>query len=474
MLALSSSAYTQMYQIHLDGVLGLVVIVSGWWITSRSSVAQPEDGVIDLWTMWAEDPGQLQALLDRYGQVSGLAVKVTTDVDEEKVSKGLAGPIPPDLVILSSNDLVGSYYHQDLVEPLNGWIEATDIDVDDINPAPLAQCETPGGDYACLPWGCDVFALVWKKDAFASVGLDPECPPQTLEELVAFADKLTLRDEDGELGKVGFTPDFSRSHTELYARVFGGSWTGDGGTELTVNSGPMIDAADWQLRFYDTPDLRAFVSSLDRYMESSHPHYAGRRLSCQQCHRASSPISRKAPDRAFYDGKVAMMVAGQWQVWPDRVHAQPELDYGVAPFPPPADHPEWANTAVVEGPVVVIPAGAKDREAAADLLAWMMSPEIVAEAAYTHASLPTSRQAAQDPRFRQIPGLEVFLALMAHPNARGAVTTPIDPELNEALGRVEEQLLHGRGGGVPMLLLNEVQAQLSAKLRDVAAYHDWR
>jgi multiple sugar transport system substrate-binding protein len=453
-------------------LLGLVVIVSGWWIVRSSSLAQPEEGVIDLWTMWAEDPGQLQALLDRYGQASGLPLRVTTGVEEEKVSKALAGPTPPDLVILSSSDLVGSYYEQGLVEPLSGWIEATGIDVNDIYPAPLAQCKTPDGDTVCLPWGCDVFALLWNKDLFAAAGLDSEQPPQTLEDLVAFADQLTERNEQGQLSQVGFIPDFPRPHTELYARVFGGSWTSGGGAELTVNSGPMIDAAEWQLRFYDTTGVGAFVSSLDRYLESSHPHFAGRRLSCQQCHRAASRVSRRAPDNGFYDGKVAMMVAGQWQVWSDRVHLRSELNYGVAPFPPPADHPERANTVVVEGPVVVIPAGASDREAAVDLLAWMMSPEPLAEVAYTHASLPTSRHAAQDPRFRQNLGLETFLALMAHPNARGAVTTPVDRELNEALGHVEEQLLHGRGGRVPMLLLNEVQAQLSAKLGGVAACHD--
>ena len=47
------------------------------------------------------------------------------------------------------------------------------------------------------------------------------------------------------------------------------------------------------------------------------------------------------------------------------------------------------RTAVVQGPVVFIPAGGTDKEAAANLLAWMMSPEIVAEETYTTFSLPT-------------------------------------------------------------------------------------
>jgi multiple sugar transport system substrate-binding protein len=145
-------------------------------------------------------------------------------------------------------------------------------------------------------------------------------------------------------------------------------------------------------------------------------------LSCQQCHPANPRVDAKIPEHGFYDGKVAMMVDGQWPVWPSYApHFQPEPNYGVAPFPPPADNPERTNSVVVEGPVVIIPAGATDRQAAADLLAWMMSPEIVAEEAYTRANLPTSREAAQDSRFQRIPNFGLFIQLLAHPNAKGGV-----------------------------------------------------
>jgi ABC-type thiamine transport system substrate-binding protein len=70
------------------------------------------------------------------------------------------------------------------------------------------------------------------------------------------------------------------------------------------------------------------------------------------------------------------------------------------------------KTTVVQGPVAVLPAGARDKEAVGDLLAWMMSPEVQAEAMYAHASLPARRTAAQDPRFVNAPGFEVFVALM--------------------------------------------------------------
>jgi len=165
-----------------------------------------------------------------------------------------------------------------------------------------------------------------------------------------------------------------------------------------------------------------------------------------------------------------MMVSGEWQVGPGHIaQFQPELDYGVAPFPPPADHPERGNTAVVQGAVAVLPAGGRDKEAAAHLLAWMMSPEVMAEATHGRVLLPARRTAAQDPRFQGTPGLEVFAALMAHPNAVPGVTMPNSLEVNEALGGVEDEVLHS--GGDPALLLGEVQARLAPKLAEAAAHH---
>jgi multiple sugar transport system substrate-binding protein len=287
-----------------------------------------------------------------------------------------------------------------------------------------------------------------------------------MEELVEYADKLTVRDEEGELRQIGFVPDLFRSHTDLYARMYGGSFYGDNGTAVTLSAQPVVDALNWQRQFYErygAEEVVEFASSLNRYLDSGHPVYAGRRLSCQQCHRNPPRKSDRLPDHSFYAGKVAMVVGGAWQVGENYAHLRPELNYGVAPFPPPADHPARANTTVVEGTVTILPTGARDKEEAARLLAWMMSPQVMAEATYAHAILPSRRTAAEDPRFLNTPGFEVFVELLAHPNAAHTVTTPISPEVNEALARVEAEVLHG-GNSAAALLLDEVQVELAPRL----------
>jgi len=442
-------------------LLGFVIILSSWWFISSGSQAQPSEGVVDVWATWGDDSSQLQALFDRFSQSSSIPVKVTTQVGSDELLQSLESAEPPDLVILSSSDLIGAYNDRGLVDPLGHWIASTGIALDDIYPAPRAQCTGPEGRQLCLPWGCDVDALFWNKNLFRAAGLDPERPPQTMEEMVEYAKELTIHDGEGELSQVGFIPDFPRSHADLYVRMFGGAFYSDEGAELAVNSQPVVDALKWQIQFYNgyaPEDLRDFVSSLTPYMTSEHPIFAGRRMSCQQCHRSSPIRNNKTPDTGFYKGRIAMMIDGQWQASPDTLsQKEPQVNYGVAPFPPPSAHPERANTAVVRGPVLIIPAGAMDKEAAIQLLAWMTSPEILAEAAYANSLLPTSHTSAQDPRFQQIPNFKVFVDLLAHPNAKPAVTTPISLELNEALGQVEKELLYK--GGDPVPLLNEVQAE---------------
>jgi multiple sugar transport system substrate-binding protein len=464
----------EMRKIGVVLLLGFVVIVGSWWIMRSDSPAQPEEGVLDVWATWGDHADWLQSLYDRFSQSSGVPVRVTTQVRSEDLLEALADLEPPDLVILSSADLIEAYNQQGLVESLDGWIQASGIDLNDIYPAPLAQCQGLNGATLCLPWSCDVDALFWNKDLFAAAGLDPERPPRTMEELVEYASRLTIRDETGELGQVGFIPDFPRSHAELYVRMFGGAFHSDKGCELTVNSQPVIDALNWQMPFYSTnapEDLKDFISSFTPYMTSHHPLYAGRRMSCQQCHRSSPIQNGKAPDIGLSEGKIAMMIDGEWQVSPNALSPEEfQVNYGVAPFPPPSAYPERANTVVVRGPVVIIPTGAMDKEAAVQLLAWMMSPEIVAESAYANSSLPTSRTAAQNSGLQQVPDFKVFMDLMAHPNAKPAVTMPVSSELNEALGQVEEEVLHK--GGEPAPLLDKVQAEFAPKLKEPLSYHD--
>ena len=110
----------------------------------------------------------------------------------------------------------------------------------------------------------------------------------------------------------------------------------------------------------------------------------------------------------------------------------------------------------------MVPSGAKNKEASADLLAWMMSPEIVAEEMVANFNLPSSAKAAEDPRFHENAKFEVFLNLMGNPNAVAPVMSPINGEVSTALGQIEEQVLATCADPLP--LLEAAQAELQPLL----------
>jgi len=405
------------------------------------AASTPEPVVLRVWIQWGDNPQQIQTLFDKYTAETGIKVEVTAPLEEDKILPALTGSEPPDVLVLSGGDLVKSYAKENLVMELSDIIKAGNIDLNDFFDAPLEQCKS-GDQILCLPWGTDMYALFWNKDMFEAAGLDPNTPPATMEQLAEFADKLTQTDADGNLTQVGFLPDQGWTHDDLYVRMFGGFWYNEDGQHVTANSQPMIDSLTWQQQFYSKygADKVLALSSgwADAYMSADYP---------------------------FYTGKMAMYVDGEWMTGPNFISAfKPEASYGVAPFPPPADHPERANTATVGGTVAVIPSGAPNKDASAKLLAWMMSPAIVAEEFCFNANLPTSKTAAQDPCFTDNPKFKVFMDLMASPNASYIITTPISLEFNDAFGTAYERIVHN--GEDPKTVLDELQAEFEPKLQE--------
>jgi multiple sugar transport system substrate-binding protein len=406
--------------------------------SSDGAAAAGSDETLDVWVTWGDNPAQLQSLFDRYAEETGIKVTVNAPVDDPKVIAGLSGNEPPDVLVLGEPANIGSWAREGLVTPIDDFLQTGKVDLEDMADGAEGQCVYQG-QYFCLPWGTDTYALFWNKDLFEAAGLDPDTPPATMEELAEFAKQLTITDDSGAITQVGFIPDFSWSHLGLYVSMTGGYWYNEDGTQLTLTSEPVVNALLWEQQFYcdyDVEEIVRFTSSFGGYM---------------------------SPDNGFYAGKIAMQVEGEWQPGPNFIQAfKPELFYDVAPFPPPAANPENANTSLIYGSVALIPAGVEDKEAAFDLLAWMMTPEILGEQMVANFNLPTSAKAAEDPRFTENENFQVFVNLMNDPNAKSPILSPINAEVTAALEAIEEQVL--RNCADPLPLLEEAQATLQPQL----------
>jgi ABC-type glycerol-3-phosphate transport system substrate-binding protein len=158
-----------------------------------------------------------------------------------------------------------------------------------------------------------------------------------------------------------------------------------------------------------------------------------------------------------------MMVDGEWMTGDNFIEGlKPDLWYGVAPIPYPAGEPGNKDTNVVGGTVALIPSGVEHKDAAAKLLAWMMSSEIVADEMIANFNLPSSKEAAKDTRFHENEKFAVFMDLANSSNATFHVFTSISSDLLTELELIEEQVLHT--GADPGPLLREAQEKLQPML----------
>jgi len=119
-----------------------------------------------------------------------------------KVVTGVVGGNPPDVAVLDTPELY-SLLDQNAIIPLDdliakqpsGWL-------DDFYPALLLNARSNGHIYS-IPYQRSTVIFFYNKDMFQKAGLDPNSPPKNWTQLVADAQKLTIRDASGQVTQWG-------------------------------------------------------------------------------------------------------------------------------------------------------------------------------------------------------------------------------------------------------------------------------
>ena len=219
-------------------------------------------------------------------------------------------------------------------------------------------------------------ALYYNKAMFRAAGLDPERPPRTWDELLAYADRLTVRRPDGtptragfSLRKTGFKPGTAEKwFTFLFSA--GGRPFAEDGTRATFNS----DAGRAALDFYRTV--------LDRRIDA---------------------VTHEGDQQGFGQGRVAMFFrelhVARWMR-----ETYPDVEFGVAPLPAGA-------TSVSSGGVYLLSVS-KASPNAAD--AWRFISFLMGDEAYGRyiaigGILPMTKSVAASPSVRADSVMQVFL-----------------------------------------------------------------
>jgi ABC-type glycerol-3-phosphate transport system substrate-binding protein len=176
-----------------------------------------------------------------------------------------------------------------------------------------------------------------------------------------------------------------------------------------------------------------------------------------------------SPQNPFISGIVAMELQG---VWMHNFIAElaPEIEWGAAPFPYPADRPELADSSPVEEDVLVIPRGAKHPNEAFEFIAFVNSRK-GSELLNMGQRKFTPLLDVSQPFLRDHPNpyIEVFIDLAKSRNAFVPPQMPLWQEYQAEMQTAFDQIWLAEK--TPEDALQDVQARMQAKLdRDLKRY----
>lgn len=210
-------------------------------------------------------------------------------------------------------------------------------------PAFMDNSMTGGKTYG-IPFQRSTPVLYWNKEAFKAAGLDPETPPATWEEQIAFGKKLTKRDANGNVTQWGVRIPSSGFPYWLFQGL------------TTQNDVILANDAGNKTNFDDPKVVEALQYLVDLSVK----------------HEVMQPgiIEWGSTPKAFFEGQTAMMWTTTGNLTNVRNNAP--FDFGVAMLP--ANKRRGAPTG--GGNFYIFKDASEDERAAAlELIKFMTAPE---------------------------------------------------------------------------------------------------
>lgn len=283
-------------------------------------------------------------------------------MNPQKLMTAIVGGVPPDLV-QQDRFTIGDWASRDAFRPLDDLLQADlrsrdplAIHQKDYVPATWTETVSQGHVFA-IPNDTDDRVLFYNRALFKQAGLDPDKPPQTWEEMIADAKRLTQRAPTGGYDRMGLVPIFGQGWLYLW------SWQEDGevmsadGRRCTLDNPQTVQALSALVSWYDA---LGGVDAINAF---------------------AGGFGSDAQD-PFITGKLAMRVEGDVLI-NSIARYKPDLDFAVAPVPVPEERLRHEGRFSHEstwvtwsgGHSFAIPRGAKHVREAWEFMQWFNSPE---------------------------------------------------------------------------------------------------
>jgi sn-glycerol 3-phosphate transport system substrate-binding protein len=316
------------------------------------------------------------------------------------------------------------------VAPIQDFVDQENDDLSDLDERSV-QSYTVDGKLWGMPFCVDIPLLYYNKPVFTEVGLDPEKPPQTLEELRQYSQKILKRDASGNVVRSGVSLAITLWTEQIFARQ------GD----LMVDKNNGHDGRATKVLFNNDTGLRFFQWWHDM-VEEGLAFNVGRNPSGADNYLAVA--SGRAAMTFGYAGALRSVVNALQK-------GVEGVEIGVGPMPGFADG---------TGSTLLLPHGLwilnlrpkEEQEAAWKFIKWFMEPEQQAEWFAGSGQLPVSRSSVELPAAQgvvaQYPFFETALGLYMgvppNPASLGIMLGPFPEVRKDIEDGIEEMLVGGK------------------------------
>ena len=289
-----------------------------------------------------------------------------------------AAGTPPDVFhTWDCVERMGNWASRDMIVPLDDYVKGSNFDLNDYIGDVMDTCKMDGKIWGMVDSG-GLMSLWSRPSLLKDIGKDEKSVPASTDELWAWGDKLTTKDKDGNIERLGFLPP-----AWTWARF---AWiTNFGGKLWDINSNQPTP---------EDPGVMAALNDVVTHVKS---------LGVDNLTRWSSSIgSQSGAQSPYLADKLVYQLDGDWtgqtifDFHPDWVAG---ADYNMSALPVPGSGEAKGTPAITlwSWPLV-IPAGGKNQDYAWEFMRFMLSPEYQLNVHGKFKELVLRKSMKSDPR----------------------------------------------------------------------------
>lgn len=419
-------------------IIAVVLVACG--SNGEEAADGTEDGVVELefWSFWGSGPRRetIEAIINDFNESQDEIVvehvyQPWGDIWTKSLAAVTAGN-PPNIVVQDINT-VRQRADAEQATNIQEYLNEEDENIEERFYPQLWDTVIYDEEAYGLPFNTDTQVLFYNKDLFEEVGLDPEAPPATWDELEEYARELDIPDGDN-WERFGFYPLWNLG-TDVWSinADNGTSWFDEDGNVM-INTPEKVSALEWVIESQD--------------------YYGRNNINAYEAEFGSGVTD------PFLSGLIAMRGQNINYYTDLRENAPDDFNFGVAEIP---EYEEGSgNWSWGGGFVLEIPHGAEHPEESYEFMKYATSTEVQERFGLNSFDIMANQEANEN--LVDHPDLDEegqMIYELAHSNLEDTVITPVPLTAPDYLplvnGPIDEALL---GEKTPQEALDEAQASV--------------